>query len=203
MRRFPSLTRRAFTAGCIAGVPTLLISQRSSSQTAVAPLIAVTPYELRDTLATTPIDTRYKGNDFGPVRWVGTSASPYVSSVGGAHVVINDNLNAIFGDYIVYHDERGAESGAFLGKQALRNLTTDTFPKTIEGYGGEVIVYEQRETYSLTLVPIRNVLVIGYDTDAQKHDGHVREHHHEDGHSSISHAAILIKHLLPLLNRQT
>lgn len=199
MLRATSLTRRDVVTGFAAGI-TAHLTPRSLFAQVPPPRIATNPaHALRDTLAVAPI-TSYEGVLLEPVPWVGTSLSPYLSSVGGVHVLITDRSAAPFGSYVVYLDEQAAHAGAFLGKRALEPHTIQTRATAIAGYTGDVIAHKDDGSHAIVLVPIGNVLVIANDTVVETRD----ESGYEDNEArALDHAEVLIGHLLGVIERRS
>lgn len=196
MSRIPLLTRREAVAGLVA-FPALLGSWRLFAQVP-SPSIATSPSQsLRDVLSVVPITT-YEGVLLEPVPWIGTSASPYLSSVGGVHVLITDRGAAPFGSYVVYRDQSAAKAGVRLGRQALESRIVRSSAVTVEGYDGEAILYDDSGSYAITLVPVDNVLIIGNDTIVKTGN---RLDAEDNRARSIDHATVLIDHLLGVLER--
>lgn len=112
-----SLTRRDIIAGIAAGAMALLASPLTFAQVSLRGAPRNPAHILRDRLALAPV-TSYEGVLLEPVPWVGTSFSPYMSSVGGVHVLITDRMAAPFGSYVVYLDAPATQAGVFLGEHA-------------------------------------------------------------------------------------
>lgn len=199
MLRTASFTRRDLVAGVAAGLLTLRATSPLVARTP-SPGIAINPsHVLRDMLTVAPV-TSYEGVLLEPVPWVGTSFSPYMSSVGGIHVLITDRSAAPFGSYVVYLDETAAQAGLFLGKRALEKVTIAARTTEIGDYAGDIITYEDNEPHAIALVPVGNVLLIANDTVVMTDD----ERGYEDNEArAIDHAEVLLKHLLGVLERQS
>lgn len=200
------MSRRAFSTGLALGLPFALTGNRLLAQTPNS-LIAVTPEDLYQTLERTPFEIRYEGFQFEPTPWKDFDKSPYDPGVGGVTIRLADNggdMVPFLGAYGVYPDAGAAKAAMVAGKKVLEKDTSEVLPKTIEGYKAEVVVYSTDEEHTLTLALVENVLVIGYDTAFRGHHGRGRNHgdHHGD-FQSIGHAAVLIKHLRKILDRQT
>lgn len=198
------LSRRGFAASLAVGLPSLLLGQRGAAQQATpAPalpgLIAVTPHQLRDTLIARPFEATYRNYSFETSRWSTVSRSPFYTAVGAVNVTADiegDDYIPTLGAYVVYLDDVAPHSGMFHARQRYEDTTIDVVEQTVEGYTGETIVYETLAEHDLTMVPIRNVLVIGYSTMAPRDPQNA-------GARSVEPAAILVRHLDEILNTPT
>lgn len=198
MTRTAFLTRRAFVSGLAAAILTLRATPPLVARTP-SPGIAINPaHVLRDTLTVAPV-TSYEGVLLEPVPWVGTSFSPYMSSVGGVHVLITDRSAAPFGSYVVYLDETAAQAGLFLGKRALEKVTITARTVETGDYAVDILTYEDSVPRSIALVPVSNVLVIGNDTVVRTEDAAGYE---DNEVRAFDHAEALIGHLLAVIERR-
>lgn len=201
-----TINRRTFAAGFVIGLPTAVSSIQLGAQTP-ASLIVASPKDLLDTLENTPIQKRYEGVKLEPSLWKDISADTYPDAIGGVKVNVANDENAVFGRYVVFADEAAARDAADSMREELADAIVESFSKTIENFDGEFIAYEKDGYHSVTLITVSNVLVIGDDSEVKHH--HDRGNHHNRGrrhgetHQSIGHAAVLVKHLLSILNRQT
>ena len=205
MKDHSQISRRTFSAGLAFSIPTLLSGQSAFSQSPASSttLIAVTPEDLHETLLDTPFEIRYEGFRFKPAPWEDFDDSPYGPGIGGVTIRLQEDggdMVPFLGAYGVYSDADAARAAMVAGKNTLEKDTSDVLPKTIEGYKADVVVYSTDREHTLTLAVMENVLVIGYDTAFRGRRG--RGGNHGD-FQSISHAAVLIKHLRKILERQT
>lgn len=210
----PTLDRRTFVAGLALGLPVALGGERMSAQTP-RPLVAVTPEELLDTLEHTPIRQRYEGVRLEPAAWEDFDETDYRDAVGGVKIMTTGEPATVFGGYVVFEDEESARDAIEVVEEAHAGTTIQSFPKTIEDHEGVFIEFEEDGYRSVTVIPVRNVLVIGNDADVRGHHGSGAHHgrgrgrHHGEGRhrgedrQSIGHAAVLVRHLLPILDRHT
>jgi len=187
-----AINRRRFITSLAWGLPAALAFTRLTAQTP-AGLIAVTPEDLLKTLGNTPIRQRYRGSRLEPVPWEDFGDAGYADAAGGVRVVTGRDSSILFGAYVVFEDEADVRDTIDEAKADYASFTIVSLPKTIDGHEIAIITYEENGQ-SIALVPVRNVLVIGYG-------GSVGDH--RNNRASISHAATLMRHLLPILNRQT
>lgn len=193
-----SLTRRDIIAGIAAGAIALLASPLTFAQVSLRGAPRNPAHILRDRLALAPV-TSYEGVLLEPVPWVGTSFSPYMSSVGGVHVLITDRMAAPFGSYVVYLDAPATQAGVFLGEHALEHDTIAARTVELGDYAGDIITYEDDGPHAIALVPVGNVLVIGNDTVVSTEDMPGFE---DNEIRALDHAEVLIGHLLGVIAQQ-
>lgn len=184
------LSRRAFSAGLVLGIPAALIGTSGSSQTLLDPngtaldlesvLLRVTPYDVRDRLMSSTL-----ADGIGVDRWADISQSPYFSSVGGV-IVQQSASGAAIGAYGIYLSPAGARAGQYLGRKALENATTGVQAQVVDGYAAEVLTYEEGNSRTLTQVPVGNVMILGYDVDAAG--------------ESVANAGMLLEHLRSVIS---
>lgn len=192
------ISRRTFAAGLALGLPLAGFTRPSLAQTPSASLVAVGPHELRDALINRPFELTYRGYSFEASRWTDVAHTPYFSAVGGVQVgaVFGDRLyTPLLGAYVVYLDDVAPFSAMFHARNYYEDETVEIVEQSVEGYDAETIVYENGRRRDLTLVPVRNVLVIGYDTIASGDA--------EPGTRSLEPAAVLVRNLDEILQTPT
>lgn len=193
------ISRRTFGAGLALGLPLAGLARSALAQTPATGLVAVGPHELRDTLINRPFELTYRGYSFETSRWTDVGRTPYFSAVGGVLVGARfggGDISPLLGAYVVYLDEVAPHSAMFHARNHYEDDTVEVIEQSVGGYDGEVIVYGTRDRANdITLVPVRNVLVIGYDTIAPGKA--------EPGTRSLEPATVLIQNLDEILQTPT
>lgn len=193
------ISRRTFGAGLALGLPLAVLGQHATAQTPEASLVAVGPHELRDTLIDTPFEETYREYSFQGMRWWDVRDTPYFTAVGGITIQVSDTDNDLIphlGAYVVYLDDVAPNSAMFHARNFYEDQTIDVIEQSVEGHQGETIVYQNSIEHDLTLVPVNNVLVIGYDSLTPRRDDTARSR-------SVEPTAILLRHLIGILKTPT
>lgn len=164
-----TLSRRAFSAGIVLGVPTALLGTTVAGQALSDPngtgldlesaLLRVSPHYLRDLLVSAPFADGSTSR-----RWEDVGDSPYFTSVGGISV-LRAGSEVVLGAYSVYLAPAGSRAGSYLGKRAVEDTTSEIVTREVGGFAADVLVYTDSEDRALAQVPIGNVMVLGYDVD--------------------------------------
>lgn len=164
-----TLSRRAFSAGLVLGVPAALLGTTVAGQALPDPngtgldlesaLLRVSPHYLRDVLVSAPFTDGSTSR-----RWEDVGDTPYFTSVGGISV-LGAGSEVALGAYSVYLAPAGSRAGSYLGKRALEDTTSEIVAREIGGFAADVLVYADSEDRALAQVPIGNVMVLGYDVD--------------------------------------
>jgi hypothetical protein len=197
------LSRRSFVNSVAVGIPLLVaaapVAGRQATPQPAPGLIAVTPHQLRDTLIARPFEATYRHYTFATSRWANVSRSPFFTAVGAVNVTAElegSDYVPTLGAYVVYLDDVAPHSGMFHARKEYEDDTIEVAPQQVEGYDGETIVYKTLSEHDLTMVPVGNVLVIGYDTLTPRDPGLARSR-------SVEPAAILVRHLETILQTPT
>lgn len=164
-----TLSRRAFSAGIVLGVPAALLGSTVAGQALSDPngtgldlesaLLRVSPHYLRDLLVSAPF-----ADGSTPRRWENVGDTPYFTSVGGISV-FRAGSEVEIGAYSVYLAPAGSRAGSYLGKRAVEDTTSEIVTRDVGGFAADVLVYADSGDRALAQVPVGNVMVLGYDVD--------------------------------------